>query len=48
MSFQTSAVRTFSADVNRRQVFGTIRSTIGSTDVTHTIVRRRVSVGASV
>jgi hypothetical protein len=49
MSIQTSAARSFSADVNRRLSFGTIRqATIGSTEVPHTIVRRRSSVGASV
>ncbi|QNJ25176.1 hypothetical protein SynSYN20_00834 [Synechococcus sp. SYN20] len=41
------AVRTFST-ANRRQSFGTIRSAIGSTAVTHTIIRRRASVGTSV
>jgi hypothetical protein len=49
MSIQTSAARSFSADVNRRLTFGTVRqSTIGATAVTHTIIRRRASVGASV
>ena len=47
MSIQTSAARSFSA-VNRRQSFGTIRSAVGSTSVTHTVIRRRASVAASV
>ncbi len=47
--FTATSARSFSADVNRRQSFGTVRqSTIGSTAVTHTIIRRRSSVAASV
>ena len=49
MSIQTSAARSFSADVNRRLTFGTTRqATIDSAFVTHTVIRRRASVGTSV